>query len=458
MALSPGTHGVIVTHGIGDDMKPGDILADFTNCLADYLMESPVRDAQGREVYPEIRREVNLSTKPPSVELHIKSPTGDEATWLCKEAFWGDAFPPPKASTVVWWLLRQNLKAQLKFVLEGVFTDPPNQKTYKFDPLGREKPEWATGRRLYTKFQAKLSLAGIFIPVLAAFATLILFCIWIIQWIPSFGPLETILKWMHKLDPFLSNSLGDVQKYVEHGVWSANARARMENVIIDMLNDRFGNVQDITIVAHSMGCVVTYDALAEGGKVALEIARLETQGKHKKLTFVSVGSGINQVFRLARRSKSIFGQRQFRRSLAKEITGYYENAQQKAITLQNKFFWLDIFARRDPVPAGRLDINIINQAKIDLPSQFKSRRVINKDSVIVDHTSYWANTDTVIPRIARAINGGTQYPWPEARITVERVAKRTIEAARFNLLTKIVAVVIIIGLATYFGLKVACVI
>jgi hypothetical protein len=64
VALSPETHGVIVTHGIGDNMKPGDTLADFANCLADYLMESPAIDAQGNKVYPEIRREVDLTVQP----------------------------------------------------------------------------------------------------------------------------------------------------------------------------------------------------------------------------------------------------------------------------------------------------------------------------------------------------------------------------------------------------------
>ena len=458
MALSPETHGVIVTHGIGDNMKPGDTLAEFANCLADYLMESPAIDAQGNKVYPEIRREVDLTANPPSVALHIKSPAGEETTWLCKEAFWGDAFPPPKASVVVWWLLRQNLKAQIKFVSEGILTDPPNQRTYKFDLLQREKPEWTAGKGLDTRFRVKLSLAGIIIPVLAAFSTLILFLIWLVQWVPPFGPLETVLKWVHKLDPFLSNSLGDVQRYIEHGVWSANARARMENVVIGMLNDTYGAVRDITIVAHSMGCVLTYDALAEGGRIAQETARLQALGKRKKLTFVSVGSGINQVFRLARRSQSVFGRRQFLRSLAKEITGYDENSNQDAASLQDRFFWLDIFARRDPVPAGRLDISIINQAKVDLVSQFKSRRVINKDSVILDHTTYWANKDTVMPRIARAINGGAQYPWPEARITTDRLEKRTWEAARFNLFTKVLVAAAIAGAAIYFGLKLAGVI
>jgi len=88
-----------------------------------------------------------------------------------------------------------------------------------------------------------------------------------------------------------------------------------------MLNDRFGVVKDITTVAHSMGCVVTYDALSEGGKVAREVSQLDTLGKRKKITFVTVGSGINQVFRLAR-SSNVYAQRQFSRSLAKEITGY----------------------------------------------------------------------------------------------------------------------------------------
>ena len=452
MALSPGTHGVIVTHGIGDNMKPGDILADFTNNLAEYLMESPSKDAQGCSVYPDIRREVDLSAHTPSVTLHIKSPGGDEATWLCKEAFWGDAFPPPRASAVLWWLMRQNLRSQISFVWHGVSTDPPNQRTFKFNPLEQDKPEWEAPKRLSAKFQTKFALAGIVIPVLAAFATFILFCIWILQWIPSFGPLDTFLKWVHKLDPFLSNSLGDVERYVEHGVWSANARARMENVIIDMLNGRYGDVRDITIVAHSMGCVMTYDALAEGGTVADEIARLENQGKSKKLTFVSVGSGINQVFTMARRSSSVFGRMEFRRSLAKEVTGYDSHAGRP---LQEKFFWLDIFARRDPVPAGQLDMSIINQAGIDPSAQFKFRRVINKDSIMVDHTSYWANRDTVMPRIARAINGGTEYPWPEARITAERVERRTRDAARFNLLTKIAAVVIVVGAASYLGLHIA---
>lgn len=459
MALSPGNHGVIVTHGIGDNMKPGNLLADFTNLLADALVES-----QGKGDDPEIRREADLSGDPPSVTLQIKSPSEEKATWVCKEAFWGDAFPPPKASTVLWWLLTKNLYNQIKYVLDGIHKDPANDETFipERDKKIEKKrhpgpPDWTAKtdqKSSYNKFIAKSTLTFILIFPLALITYFVLSLIWICQFIPSIGPLEKVLKWVHKLDPFLSNSLGDVQKYIEHGVWSANARARLEKIIIAMLNDQFGTVEDITIVAHSMGCVVTYDALVEGGKVAEEVKSLESQGKSKKITFVSVGSGINQVFRLAKKSNP-YAQRQFKRPLAKEITGYGATPGKESEPFQDRFFWLDIYARRDPVPAGDLDDDIIEQAKVVPERQVKRRKVINTDSIMFDHTSYWANKDIVMPRIARAINGGTEYPWPEAGITPRKLSHRAKYASRFDRLTKIVVGVVIAGCVVIISLKLA---
>jgi hypothetical protein len=449
MALSPGNHGVIVTHGIGDNMKPGNLLADFTNYLCDALMESP-----GEGGDPGIRREADLSEDPPSVTLQIKSPGGEKATWVCKEAFWGDAFPPPKASTVLWWLLTKNLFNQIKYVWDGIRKDPANDETFipEQDKRIEEKrhpgpPDWAAKtdqKSSYILLILKSASTLIWTIPVAVIIYLFLFLIWICQFLPSIGPLEKVLKWIHKFDPFLSNCLGDVQKYIEHGVWSANARARLEKVLIDMLNDQFGSVNDITIVAHSMGCVVTYDALAEGGKVAEEIKRLESKGKSKKITFISVGSGINQVFRLAKKS-NLYAQKQFERPLAKEVTGYETTPGKESKPLESKFFWLDIYARRDPVPAGDLDDDIIEQAKVDPERQVKRRKVINKDNIALDHTSYWENKDIVIPRIARAINGGTEYPWPEAGITPKKLSHRAKYATRLGRLTKIVISIVIVG-------------
>jgi hypothetical protein len=115
MALSLGNHGVIVIHGIGDNQKRGDQLARVTNHLADALLGSPVRDETGRPVYPVIEREMDVTSDPPSAALHITAPDGTKATWVFKEAFWADAFPPPAASTVLRWLGNQ-IGAQLRYV------------------------------------------------------------------------------------------------------------------------------------------------------------------------------------------------------------------------------------------------------------------------------------------------------------------------------------------------------
>ena len=450
---------MIVIHGIGDNLKPGNILADFTNSLADALLESPSKGGSA-----EIRREADLDQDPPSVTLRIKSPRGEKATWICKEAFWGDAFPPPKASTVIWWLLTKNLINQLKYIWQGIYRDPANDETFipQQDKWLEKKrhpraPSWKV--KTHQKSSCiRLSLKSASTPFwlipLAAIVYILLFLIWLCRFLPSIGPLEKVLKWVRKFDPLLSNYLGDVQMYIEHGVWSSNIRARLEKVLIAMLNNRFGRVKDITIVAHSMGGVVAYGALGKGGKVADEVKRLGYGGRGKKITLVTVGSGINQVFRLAKDSNR-YAQEQFRRPLAKEITGNRSARGKTARPLEDRFFWLDIYARRDPVAAGNLDDDIIERAEVNWEKQIKRRKVINKDNIMFDHNSYWENKDTVMPRIGRAINGGEDYSWPEAGVTREKLSHRARYATRFGRLSWIVIGAVILALAAFLGLKLA---
>ena len=268
-------------------------------------------------------------------------------------------------------------------------------------------------------------------------------------WMPRLQFLARFLDWLHKMDPFLSRSLGDVRRYIEHGMWSASARGRLESIVIDMLNDKFGKVEDITIIAHSMGAVVAYDALGEGGRIAQVVEQLGASGKRKKLTFVTIGSGINQVFRMVRKS-NLYAQMQFRRPLARQITGFEPGTGQKSASLQERFFWLDIYARFDPVPAGDLDDEIIEQAQVH-KDQVKRRRVINLDNPVRDHSYYWKNHALLMPRIARAINGGAEYPWPEAGITDKKV-KRHIQAVAMLALLRLLMAIVVVGCLVMGGL------
>ena len=301
-ALMPGNHGVIVIHGIGDNMVPGGLLADITNSLANALIESPEKDGTGKLKWAKIRREADLSGDPPSVTLYIKHPIEEQkATWICKEAFWDDAIPAPKASTVLWKLLRTNIKKHLEFFRNG-WKDPGNSeykdkesterfhytvKTLKdidIKNLKGMKKEQIDTIATSTYIKVNSTTTPFWILPLACVAYLVFAFLWICQFIPSIGPLEKVLKWVRKLDPFISNSFGDIHKYMEHEVWRANARGRLEDIIIAMLNENGGPkaIKDVTIIAHSMGCVVAYDALAKGGKVALEIEKIKKANKNKK--------------------------------------------------------------------------------------------------------------------------------------------------------------------------------
>ena len=74
---------------------------------------------------------------------------------------------------------------------------------------------------------------------------------------------------------------------------------------------------------------------------------------------------------------------------------------------------------------------------------------------MLDHTTYWANKDLVMPRIARAINNGIDYPWPEADITKERRAHRARTAARFELFFRLAAGLVIVAGVVLLVLKIA---
>ena len=47
--------------------------------------------------------------------------------------------------------------------------------------------------------------------------------------------------------------------------------------------------------------------------------------------------------------------------------------------------------------------------------------MLNLDNPVRDHSYYWKNKLLVMPRILRAINGGTDYPWSETSITDEKL-------------------------------------
>ncbi len=357
--------------------------------------------------------------------------------------------------------LRHNLGRQIESLL-GMFRDPGNEtlptETERRKEIAKTKPgERATvevDRDKKAGVRAKsVLISGLAFVPLVVLTYVLLGLIWLLHFVPSIGPLDKIITWVRKLDPFITSSLGDIQRYVEHEIWSANARARVERIVIDMLKDP--QVRDITIVAHSMGTVVAYDAMTEGGSIADEMAKL---GSRKKITFVSVGGAINRVFamlpepgRETKGRKRKYNDAQIDKPLAKEITG--AGGGLTAGKLTDRFYWLDIYARRDPVPAGPVAKSIVDRSGIEAEVQMKEREVVNKDSPFFDHVAYWENQELVMPRIVRAINRGTNYPWPGSEITKEMVSRRIRIAATYSSIGEVILALVTIGLVVLLVLK-----
>lgn len=425
--------GVVVVHGVGQH-KRGEFLAEVAEGLADSLEFSPEGNAR-----PTVRREMDISSHPATATLHITAPDGRQMAWYFREAHWQDALLAPAARTVYGWFLRQgwglvaNEWRQLR--------DLSNSRAYGAgDPP--YTPGFGTNLLYLIDFAVfallRLLLFLIVLPVLLVALEFIYYA----RFVPGFNPfgwLDALQKLIHKLDPLLSESLGDAQRYLEHGAWAASVRGVVERVLIDML--RNDAVENITVIAHSLGCVVSYEAMARDGAVAQEIRRLRGQGKpDKKITFVTLGSGINQLFAASQRERRHSVPR-FPHPLAREIIG------DAALTVDQaraRFYWLDIVSRLDPVPVGQVLDDRWRQASGIKEEQIKRRKVVNLDSPFRDHSFYFLNRDLVLPRIARAINGGTDYPWPSSGITVE---KRRHHTSRVSLLTimRLAMMVMIIG-------------
>ena len=443
--LSSGNHGVIVVHGVGEQKK-GEQIAEFGDQLAEALINS-FQEEFGEECERPVRLDMNIDSDPESVILHIETPTGEKADWVCKEAYWADAFLAPSARDVLGWGFTKNVpvlwwaflrilkcygivlvdplnnaytaemyeaaKPQLPFSRSKRSSSERAPRTPPSTPLSPVKPKsadvltpklpwWAAlfGRLVVWPMHLVSCFLSIFLAIVALPA---LFIYWVISHVPfTIKPLEDLVEWMRaNTDPFFSKSIGDMTQYVENAAWSASMRNRLEKVIIEMLNDE--RLKDVTIVAHSMGGILTYETLSKNGNVAKEVNRLKNQAKAKKITFVSVGSGVNIAFVIAnQKGCSTEGKNRIRQPLAVEITG----------PSPNMFCWIDIYARLDPVPAGYLSdevIDVINENTLSR-EQVERRKVANKDDLFLDHFGYWRNHETVMPRIAKAINGG-EYPW-----------------------------------------------
>lgn len=442
-------HGVVVVHGqVSQATECGQQLALVANGIADTL-----ENAGGT-----VQRSFLAAGGRATGSLRVTAPGGaatEEFDFV--EAYWAQSLPPASADVVARWILRRAPREAMT-VVRGFWRNIANDRI-EAGPGGRSG--YPARAWLRATFTIELAVLTVVIAVLAALSIVLSPLVYALYTLGGGGRskaggfLTSIFTALHQLDPFLSGVMGDSWRFVEDGMWSVNVRDVVENAVVGFYDDP--DITDITIIAHSAGCGVSYDALALGRTTGDAAAR---NSPAKRLTLVTAGSAMNRFYALSKASKtSPYTRRLSAEPLDPRITGVSKSGSFPATTaddvalLQSRFYWLDIYARMDLVPGGGASDEVVAMAGID-PCQLKCRPVINEDSLVQDHFGYFSNTDLVVPRLIRAIYGGA-YPWSGTgradtpAITGDRVSHRTRAVATLQAIRMTVAGMVL-GYAAFF--------
>jgi len=136
----------------------------------------------------------------------------------------------------------------------------------------------------------------------------------------------------------------------------------------------------VTVIAHSGGCVVSFDAL-----VRHDVRRwLSESTSLRRVTLMTVGSGLNLAWRMRAKRKARDG-------------AFWDRP------LGDHVNWIDIYSRFDPVPQGPPPAEMVEALVGPPPHPFVTVQVTNRDWPLSDHGAYWENFEEAMSRMVHAI-------------------------------------------------------
>lgn len=432
--MPPERHGVVVVHGQGDNQQRGAQLAAFVNPVVDLLRRAGNEvsftfdgDARPACASIEVRRPAS-ALEPEEVAHHV---------FELREAFWDDAFPPPPAEEVTRWAL-SGVGEQIDGVRRG-WWDTPTTSTNVSVPQ-----TWGYRLMLIMLTPTLMALSVLTFLVLRPLA----WSIYTLSRTPGvglFGLTGRLAQSVAGLNPFMSRTLGDAERFVVDGAWAANIRGRVEDAVCTLIEDEA--IDDIVLIGYSAGATVCYDALLEGRRLP-ELVRELAGGELPRdvsIRLATAGSGLFHMWSFSSRDQSGVAERTriSDGKLARVITGAGDADRQFP-------FWTDIFARFDYIAAGPIRREIAAHSGLAEGVDYRSHRVINYDHVTDDHGGYFQNKDLVIPRLISVLFAS--HRWAEedeeaaklARLTVLRPRRRAASVAWLNAV-KLLPVLVLFG-------------
>ena len=414
--------GVVFVHGIGSQAQ-GEILRDWGGAIASVLID--FRIAAGADGDPVLATQLD-PTAPGRifVELQLPETTDADGTavpeehWLLTEAWWAHEITPPSFGQMAQWLGPDGAVPRI------VKTIIP-RSTGQFDPRSLpsspepggsslpDAPHRASGERRSQKLRDRarramhgwradpvmhtrswLVQAGAW-AYLQAFSALLLLLYGVLRSIESLIPIGPLANGAltRPIDRFVLEWFGDVFVLLGVPAQAASVRGRLARAVGDLQAAR---ADEIVVIAHSGGAIVTWTTLADEDTADLQVDQL-----------VTIGEGLNLGWNITSGDGT-----------ADDAAGMLDRARRRfrllyrpLLAVRERLRWVDYWGSRDPAPSGSLDPPDVD---LEPPAdRFVSMPIWNLLSFRQDHGGYWDNDEEfVIPLLRRlegARPGGTSY-------------------------------------------------
>ncbi len=381
--------GIVVTHGVGQQRR-----ADQLSTVVEPLVAFLGRSLGHGNVHLTARTgpdEDGVAT----AWIFLRKPGCDvpEEEWVVREAWWAESFRPSTSGTVIIWALRA-FWHHIQATYEQVFLRNVRQAL----PWAESPPPQGTGvwagdtpgavRAALDAVVWSFIMVGYLILYAVALGIIIPVYVFLVFPFNRILPARVRSAQLTLIN-LLTSGTGDQQAMTNRRVAVAGAANTVARALWyflaptrpdDPQTKQPACYHTVTVLAHSGGGVVSYEALARE-----EVRRWMREGSPvRRVTWVTVGSGLNLAWRM-RAWRKAREQAFWNRSLREYVN------------------WIDIYARYDPVPQGEPPCEMVRGLIGDKPAPYRSLRVANADWPFTDHSAYWGNREEVMSRIVHAV-------------------------------------------------------
>lgn len=395
--------GVVFVHGIGTQVAR-ETLFDWARPIIDVLGE-------WRREYDEAHPEATIGESPvgsasvsdvanPWIEVDVPAFAGRaRGQWLLTEAYWAGDVRPPSFTDAARYLLRrvpgiafgiaqgygvrEDRRAErLQSLLDTHASNPDPTVQLRLAEIRRSlSPRWRITDRLDGVWQHKVVRAllatigtGAALVALAVYSAL------------HAIPIDAVRKKVEiaMADTFIVEWFGDLPVLLDDQAQAAAVRTRLLERVEWLKSNQ---CDDVVLVAHSGGTIVSFATLLRYDHAAFEVTKLVTLGEAIKLGWRLEDEAHDWV-----PGNSIRG----------DVATNHPNLR-----------WIDVWASYDPAPSGELrgidgapmiPVEKLSELPDDPRMHIESRPVTNFMHLGLDHGGYWLNDEGFLIPLIRHID------------------------------------------------------